>query len=187
MLRTSHRHLTNSSNQRSFLRQMIPSVSTGSIHPKKKSLLERRLTLVFVSTPSINSSIIFPQALRLLDPSSLGYVVRWPIYGPAFNTRDYPSNQLILSDIESIIRVTLKDRLNIEEKAFKVIYIPQSELLLTILHLAQEYSVVLVIPDFYDRFYVQDLVKLLLSTMGFKQLCAQQVIQIPPVLSCSYH
>jgi len=34
--------------------------------------------------------------------------------------------------------------------------------------------VVLVIPDFYDRFYVHDWVRMLLVTMGFKQLCAQQ-------------
>ena len=33
----------------------------------------------------------------------------------------------------------------------------------------------LVIPDFYDRFYVEDMVRLLLMTMGFKQLCVQQV------------
>ncbi|TCD69619.1 actin-like protein arp8 [Steccherinum ochraceum] len=37
-----------------------------------------------------------------------------------------------------------------------------------------EYSVVLVIPDFYDRFYVEALVNIFLVQMGFKQLCAQQ-------------
>lgn len=40
---------------------------------------------------------------------------------------------------------------------------------------AQDYSVLLVIPDFYDRVYVRDLVNVLLVTMGFKQICAQQV------------
>lgn len=40
---------------------------------------------------------------------------------------------------------------------------------------AQEYSVVLVIPDFYDRCYVQNMCRILLQTMGFKQLCVQQV------------
>ena len=39
----------------------------------------------------------------------------------------------------------------------------------------QNYSVVLVIPDFYDRAYVRELVNLLLVSMGFKQICAQQV------------
>jgi hypothetical protein len=40
--------------------------------------------------------------------------------------------------------------------------------------LEQNYSVVLVIPDFYDRAYVRELVTILLVTMGFKQICAQQ-------------
>lgn len=39
---------------------------------------------------------------------------------------------------------------------------------------AQNYSVMLVIPDFYDRAYVREMANLLLNTMGFKQLCAQQ-------------
>jgi len=34
--------------------------------------------------------------------------------------------------------------------------------------------VVLVIPDFYERAYVRELINLLLITMGFKQICAQQ-------------
>ncbi|KAI0038351.1 actin-like ATPase domain-containing protein [Auriscalpium vulgare] len=38
----------------------------------------------------------------------------------------------------------------------------------------KEFSVVLVIPDFYEKSYVRDTVHLLLKTMGFKQLCAQQ-------------
>lgn len=33
----------------------------------------------------------------------------------------------------------------------------------------------LVIPDFYDRAYVQSMVRTLLMVMGFKQLCVQQV------------
>ncbi|KAF8966323.1 actin-related protein [Flammula alnicola] len=38
----------------------------------------------------------------------------------------------------------------------------------------KSYSVVLVIPDFYDRAYVREIVNLLLVQMGFKQICAQQ-------------
>lgn len=33
----------------------------------------------------------------------------------------------------------------------------------------------LVIPDFYDRAYVREIIDLLLVVMGFKQICAQQV------------
>lgn len=34
---------------------------------------------------------------------------------------------------------------------------------------------ILVIPDYYDRFYVRELVNVLLVQMGFGQLCIQQV------------
>ena len=61
-----------------------------------------------------------PQALRLSDPQELGYVIRWPIYGGNFNTRDYPTNSLILSDIETIIGETLKDKFNISQRQYKV-------------------------------------------------------------------
>ncbi|KAJ8079508.1 actin-like protein arp8 [Marasmius tenuissimus] len=95
-------------------------------------------------------------ALRIADPQASNYIVRWPIHGHNFNTKDYSSKQMVLNDIEAILRDTLKERLRIEP------------------HDYNKYSVVLVIPDLYDRSYVRDLVHLLLASMGFKQLCAQQ-------------
>ncbi|KAI0047018.1 hypothetical protein FA95DRAFT_1473176, partial [Auriscalpium vulgare] len=95
-------------------------------------------------------------ALRVADPERLGYVLRWPIVGKRFNTRDYTSNQMIIDDVETILRESLRTKLNITPAMYK------------------EFSVVLVIPDFYEKSYVRDTVHLLLKTMGFKQLCAQQ-------------
>ncbi|KAL0577906.1 phosphatidylinositol kinase-related protein kinase tor1, partial [Marasmius crinis-equi] len=100
--------------------------------------------------------LVGEKALRIADPQASNYVVRWPIHGPSFNTRDYSSKQMVLNDIESILRDTLKERLQIEPGDYN------------------KYSVVLVIPDLYDRSYVRDLAHLLLVSMGFKQLCAQQ-------------
>ncbi|KAF9269156.1 actin-related protein [Marasmius fiardii PR-910] len=100
--------------------------------------------------------LVGEKALRLADPAASGYVVRWPIYGPNFNIRDYSSKQMVLNDIETILRATLRDRLRIEPRDYG------------------KHSAVLVIPDLYDRAYVRDLVHLLLVSMGFKQLCAQQ-------------
>lgn len=82
--------------------------------------------------------------------------MRWPIYGSNFNTRDYNSVQLVLSDLEVLIEDALRERFGITRESFK------------------NYSVVFVIPDFYDRAYVREFTNLLLVTMGFKQLCAQQ-------------
>ncbi|KIM44659.1 hypothetical protein M413DRAFT_358708 [Hebeloma cylindrosporum] len=100
--------------------------------------------------------LIGEKALRLVDPVTSNYLVKWPIYGSNFNTRDYSSIQMLLSDLEALISGTLLEKFNIQPSEFK------------------NFSVVLVIPDFYDRGYVRELSNLLLTSMGFKQLCAQQ-------------
>jgi len=96
------------------------------------------------------------KALRLADPEKQGYVVRWPIWGSRFNSRNYPSTAMVIDDIETILETSLQDSLGINRREYK------------------EYSAVLLIPDYYDRPYVRDMVQLLLIRMGFKQLCVQQ-------------
>lgn len=54
------------------------------------------------------------------DPQALNYTVRWPIRGQNFNSRDYPSVQMILDDIETIIRSVLEEKLDIKRPDFKV-------------------------------------------------------------------
>ncbi|KAF8745459.1 hypothetical protein AX14_008889 [Amanita brunnescens Koide BX004] len=100
--------------------------------------------------------LIGERALRLAEPEKAGFLLRWPIYGHNFNTRDYGSIQENLSDIETLLRQTLQENMSIQPADY------------------QNYSVVLVVPDFYERAYVRELGNLLLMTMGFKQLCAQQ-------------
>ncbi|KAI0299322.1 hypothetical protein BC826DRAFT_906622 [Russula brevipes] len=96
------------------------------------------------------------KALRLADPEKQGYIVRWPILGPRYNTRDYPSIAMVIDDIETILETSLQGSLGISRREYK------------------DYSAVLVIPDYYDRPYVRDMIQLLLVRMGFKQLCVQQ-------------
>ncbi|KAG6886231.1 hypothetical protein C0993_010793 [Termitomyces sp. T159_Od127] len=104
-----------------------------------------------------NEDVYFgDKALRLADPRKAGYTLRYPIYAANYNLRDYHSVQVVLSDLELIIRTTLKEKLQVDQKDYK------------------DYSVVLVIPDNYERTYVREFVNMLLVTMGFKQICAQQ-------------
>lgn len=42
--------------------------------------------------------------------------------------------------------------------------------------LLEDYSVVLVIPDIWDRSYVNELVNMLVTSMGFRQIICQQVL-----------
>ena len=60
------------------------------------------------------------QALRIADPVAAKYIVKWPIHGSGFNTRDYTSRQAILSDLEALIRITLEERLNIKSSEMPV-------------------------------------------------------------------
>jgi actin-related protein 8 len=60
------------------------------------------------------------QALRLSDPQQSGYTANWPIYRNNFNTRDYYSLQVILSDLEVLLGKTLKDRFDVEIQDYKV-------------------------------------------------------------------
>ncbi|KAI0032652.1 hypothetical protein K488DRAFT_78343 [Vararia minispora EC-137] len=110
----------------------------------------------FIQEPPADDYLVGEKVLLLSDPQKLGFAVRYPIVSSRFNTRDYPSTQMILDDIETIIATTLQEKLGIEPKFFK------------------DYSVVLIIPDFYEKTFVSNLVQILLDSMGFKQLCAQQ-------------
>lgn len=53
----------------------------------------------------------------------------------------------------------------------------------TLLYVLKDYSAVLVIPDFYERTYVKDIIDILLLKMGFKQICVQQASPFPPPIS----
>lgn len=66
--------------------------------------------------PGLNTTKIY----RLPDPYSSGYTIKSPIYGTDFNTRDYNSTQLILSDLEAVIQMTLSDSFKINPSDYKV-------------------------------------------------------------------
>ena len=130
----------------------------------------------------------------MADPHKMGYIVRWPLYGGHFNARDYPSHQVALSDIELVLRETLSGSLSIDPKSydvrFRLSFFPlgtdnfAAALTRSIFWcIFKDYSVVLVIPDFYERTYVKDLIDILLVRMGFKQLCVQQASFSPKPLS----
>ena len=63
------------------------------------------------------------QVLRLVDPVTSNYLVKWPIYGSNFNTRDYDSIQMLLSDLEALISSTLLENFNIQPSEFKVNFV----------------------------------------------------------------
>jgi actin-related protein 8 len=110
-------------------------------------------------------------------------MVRWPIYASNFNRREYTSVQEILSDLELLVRDTLQNQLNISGTHLKVrfhcISVSWSS------KVSKNYSAVLVIPDLYDRAYVREMINMLIYSLGFKQVCAQQVLRTPVTLFVS--
>ncbi|KAH8832688.1 hypothetical protein DL96DRAFT_1583022 [Flagelloscypha sp. PMI_526] len=102
--------------------------------------------------------VIFGEdVLKIGDPKAAGYTISWPIIGGKFNTRrDGPSLQILLSDLETLLRHAIRDLLEISPKQHS------------------ELSVVLVVPDLYEKNYLREVSNLLLVTLGFKQLCVQQ-------------
>ncbi|EIM86889.1 actin-like ATPase domain-containing protein [Stereum hirsutum FP-91666 SS1] len=131
----------------SFNRTMKPEIIPQELDSER---------INFITKPPEDEVLVGDDALRLADPSQLGYVLRWPIHADKLNTKDYPSNQMLLDDIEAIVRITLKDKLGITSQTVK------------------NYSVILVIPDYYERSYIRNFVHVLLSQIGFKQFTVQQ-------------
>ncbi|KAF5350283.1 hypothetical protein D9758_007801 [Tetrapyrgos nigripes] len=135
----------------------IVSTYNGSFKPEIIAEHNDPYRVDWIDGPTANEDVLVGEkALRIADPQASNYAVRWPIYGSNFNTKDYPSLQFILSDIEVLLRTTLKENLGIEPQDY------------------HKFSVVLIIPDFWDRSYVRELAHLILVSMGFKQLCTQQ-------------
>ncbi|CAE6442101.1 unnamed protein product [Rhizoctonia solani] len=114
----------------------------------------------WVGTPShpIGNEEIFigTKALMLGEPAASSFTVKWPMRGNSLNTRDYDSVQEILSDIETIWSMVLLEELKIPRSGYKASVQLQG------------------FDHHFDRFYVRELVNVLLVQMGFSQLCIQQ-------------
>lgn len=93
-------------------------------------------------------------ALRL--PESAGFKVRWPILDRGLNMRDWQNPQLLMDDIGTIIQDTLLSELGIRQREYF------------------NYSVILIIPDFGDPAYVEQMTQLLMGSMGFKEIAVHQ-------------
>ncbi|RIA87494.1 hypothetical protein C1645_777233 [Glomus cerebriforme] len=95
------------------------------------------------------------KALRLPD-SADSFKVFYPIQHGEFNTRDYDSMKAIVGDLETIWTESIREKLEISRRNFK------------------NYSVILVIPDVYNRLYVLEMITMLLRYMEFRRVFIAQ-------------
>ncbi|KZP01605.1 actin-like ATPase domain-containing protein [Calocera viscosa TUFC12733] len=100
--------------------------------------------------------LVGQRALDLPDPAAAGYELHWPFYGTMFNLKEYDDLAILLNDIETLLEGAIGDALHIHPRSYK------------------HYSIMLVIPDWYEWHYLKDLVDILLHDMGFDGVCIQQ-------------
>ncbi|KAG9034783.1 actin-like protein arp8 [Tulasnella sp. JGI-2019a] len=96
------------------------------------------------------------KVFALANPGESGYSVRWPFYGNSFNSRYYDSVQEVLADVQLMWETAVNQDLRIHPKDFR------------------NYSVILMIPDWFDKHCVSHLVDMLLVQMNFRRVCIQQ-------------
>ncbi|KAG8860335.1 actin-like protein arp8 [Tulasnella sp. 330] len=96
------------------------------------------------------------KVFALANPADAGYSVRWPFYGNSFNSRYYNSVQEVLADIQLMWETAMSQDLRINAKDFN------------------SYSIILMIPDWFDKHCVSHLVNMLLVQMKFRRVCIQQ-------------
>lgn len=117
---------------------------------------EDRIAWTEVPETSAPEAYFGEEALHLPNPVSHGYKLRYPYRTGTFNTRDYSSIEELLGDIVDIWTYAL-DKLGIRALD------------------AEQYSVMLLIPDRYAEVYVRNMCELVLQTMGFAQMLVHQV------------
>jgi actin-related protein 8 len=124
--------------------------------PEHNDPLRIEWTDVSKDDPKDNSSYFCGiQALRIPDDSKPKYRLFWPLQSGVFNEneKDYNTPEHIFGDLESIIEHALKTELGLKRS---------SEW--------EEYSCVWVIPDLYDKRYVEQVLEMCMRSFEFKQI-----------------
>ncbi|KAJ5032229.1 uncharacterized protein L3040_008838 [Drepanopeziza brunnea f. sp. 'multigermtubi'] len=93
-------------------------------------------------------------ALRIPDDSDPSYKVFWPIQQGYFHENDYMSAEHLFDDFESILEDAIRNELGLGKS---------SEW--------NQYSCVVVIPDLYDKRYVEQILHMCIKGFEFKQVC----------------
>lgn len=94
------------------------------------------------------------EALRVPDDSTPLYKLFWPIQHGWLHDNDYLTREHLLDDFDSIIDSAIRKELGLKRSSEWV-----------------NYSCVFVIPDLYDKRYIEQALHMCLKSFGFKQVC----------------
>ncbi|EAQ89223.1 hypothetical protein CHGG_05842 [Chaetomium globosum CBS 148.51] len=104
-------------------------------------------------TESTSSVFIGQQALRVPDDSDPKFRLWWPIQHGWLNEDDYPSRAQLFNDLETLLDRTFRWELGLKRKADW-----------------KQYSCVIIIPDLYDKRYVELLLHLCIELFEFSRV-----------------
>ncbi|TVY67405.1 putative actin-related protein [Lachnellula suecica] len=92
-------------------------------------------------------------ALRIPEDSDPKFALSWPIRHGWLHEADYTSQEALFDDLESIIEYAMENELGLKDRKEW-----------------EQYNCVFVIPDLYDKIYVQRLLEFGIQEIEFKQV-----------------
>jgi actin-related protein 8 len=104
-----------------------------------------------------STSFVGLEAQRIPDDSNPKYKLFWPIQHGWFHENDYTGKRPLFEDFDTIIEKALRKELGLTKS---------SEW--------EQYSCVFVIPDLYDKQYVEEALHICMKSIEFKQVCFVQ-------------
>jgi actin-related protein 8 len=105
--------------------------------------------------PTDNSSCFTGfAAQRIPDDSTPKYKLFWPIQHGWFHENDYTGKRPLFEDLDTVVEKALRNELGLKRS---------SEW--------EQYSCVFVIPDLYDKQYVEQALHICMRSIEFKQVC----------------
>ncbi|EIW69617.1 hypothetical protein TREMEDRAFT_62486 [Tremella mesenterica DSM 1558] len=104
--------------------------------------------------------LVGEEALQL--PPDSGFDVKYPILHRGLNTEDWSSLRHLLDDVVLILQEALRTELNIFPRDYQA------------RHTLFNFAVVLIVPDHGDRTYPQEISRLLMREMGFREIAIHQ-------------
>ena len=148
-------------NKRKVLPQSRDMVTSYNRRNTYDTITEHNDTMQIEWTDTSHSPeyITGKEALRIPDKSSPRYKLYWPIRHGWLNEQDYTSKRFLFDDIRIILEESIKH---------------QVELNISTREEWSQYSVVIVIPDYYERMYVTGLLDMAITEFGFGRVCFLQ-------------
>ncbi|EFX00117.1 chromatin remodeling complex subunit [Grosmannia clavigera kw1407] len=106
------------------------------------------------SPPSAPTAFYGQEALRIPDDSNPTFRLRWPMQHGWLNEDDYGSVSSLYSDFEAIVTHAILQELGLQRVSS-----------------CRQYSCVFVVPDLYDKAYVEMLLRLCMTWFEFGKVC----------------